>query len=433
MFNLLSEEKRHLYTAVPSPSGLHPNIEFVEGSSDQRVIKQLDDWFSNNQDGIEGTPLSPFLYFVLPNDGGTSGYPHGDLSLEFLRYNYDGSVSARLLQGPTDEPTGITFQVFKGDAPVDPQVAETRKAVLDADKDASRPGRMAMMDMATQYGIETTLRIEDIVFRNAEREAYRRDSVVAQEGPDDYEWELQGTTRAPVFTVFLTQSGRIRNFNLFVWLAAERLLISNAKEAHLNDAFLNNARLRFEKRITELVERFLDRVASTENVTRSTMTMISETRIHSSLPIIHKGTPHTHGVARARRLPEPSLDMKGGATHVIDPRKSPSRREEIVTPVYKSNRRGPRTSEAHKLSDAYNIKPQKSYKLTPEHEQDIDALIASAVIEGTIAPLVGVCCDNCKSGSGDSQCSRCKSVNYCSRECQTEHWRKAHRSECRGK
>lgn len=51
----------------------------------------------------------------------------------------------------------------------------------------------------------------------------------------------------------------------------------------------------------------------------------------------------------------------------------------------------------------------------------------------------GECCSNCfildkdlykESGFHLASCSRCRQVKYCSRDCQREHWKKAHRKQC---
>ncbi|CAL1385230.1 unnamed protein product [Linum trigynum] len=39
-------------------------------------------------------------------------------------------------------------------------------------------------------------------------------------------------------------------------------------------------------------------------------------------------------------------------------------------------------------------------------------------------------CDNCGK-SGKKKCTRCKSVRYCSKECQTSHWNSAHKFKCK--
>jgi hypothetical protein len=49
-------------------------------------------------------------------------------------------------------------------------------------------------------------------------------------------------------------------------------------------------------------------------------------------------------------------------------------------------------------------------------------------------------CANChvlesKMGEGEtlSKCGWCRQVTYCSRECQKQHWNKAHKKECAGR
>lgn len=46
-------------------------------------------------------------------------------------------------------------------------------------------------------------------------------------------------------------------------------------------------------------------------------------------------------------------------------------------------------------------------------------------------PVVLRCgsCDNAHSGTKRNHCSRCKKVNYCSRECQVKDWKQCHKKE----
>ena len=38
--------------------------------------------------------------------------------------------------------------------------------------------------------------------------------------------------------------------------------------------------------------------------------------------------------------------------------------------------------------------------------------------------------EGCMKSGATQQCSRCKVVKYCSRECQRRHWKAGHREEC---
>ncbi|MCL7026115.1 hypothetical protein MKW94_003246, partial [Papaver nudicaule] len=48
----------------------------------------------------------------------------------------------------------------------------------------------------------------------------------------------------------------------------------------------------------------------------------------------------------------------------------------------------------------------------------------------TITRTVRDCCSVC-GNPANSRCSRCKSIRYCSRDCQIQHWRAGHKLECK--
>ncbi|KAI3929732.1 hypothetical protein MKX01_025900 [Papaver californicum] len=48
----------------------------------------------------------------------------------------------------------------------------------------------------------------------------------------------------------------------------------------------------------------------------------------------------------------------------------------------------------------------------------------------TITRTIRDCCRVC-GNSANSRCSRCKSIRYCSRDCQIQHWRAGHKLECK--
>ena len=41
------------------------------------------------------------------------------------------------------------------------------------------------------------------------------------------------------------------------------------------------------------------------------------------------------------------------------------------------------------------------------------------------------CCQKCALGYKLHRCSRCKRAHYCSRECQSKHWKRGHKRECK--
>ena len=44
--------------------------------------------------------------------------------------------------------------------------------------------------------------------------------------------------------------------------------------------------------------------------------------------------------------------------------------------------------------------------------------------------LVAMPCANCFAPGDTLRCSRCKSAFYCSRECQSAHWKGGHKAKC---
>lgn len=77
----------------------------------------------------------------------------------------------------------------------------------------------------------------------------QRDKIVEQDGPDDYAWEV---------------AGRIRAFNKFVWVGAERFLRENAKNKLLTDQDLEGSRIRLQLKIKQLVDDFLNYLVKEE-------------------------------------------------------------------------------------------------------------------------------------------------------------------------
>ena len=69
---------------------------------------------------------------------------------------------------------------------------------------------------------------------------------------------------------------------------------------------------------------------------------------------------------------------------------------------------------------------RKSAQLGLEHSKE--------VLSSMESQLNMMCANACgkmaKKGEGLKACNRCRSVWYCSRECQTQHWKQGHKSDC---
>lgn len=69
---------------------------------------------------------------------------------------------------------------------------------------------------------------------------------------------------------------------------------------------------------------------------------------------------------------------------------------------------------------------RKSAQLGLEHSKE--------VLSSMESQLKMMCANACgkmaKKGEGLKACNRCRSVWYCSRECQTQHWKQGHKSDC---
>ena len=70
----------------------------------------------------------------------------------------------------------------------------------------------------------------------------------------------------------------------------------------------------------------------------------------------------------------------------------------------------------------------------PQMQQQAAKLLANADLESEKKPLICFGCKRMSAASGEfklSNCSTCKLAKYCSRECQVDDWKKAHRGICK--
>lgn len=61
---------------------------------------------------------------------------------------------------------------------------------------------------------------------------------------------------------------------------------------------------------------------------------------------------------------------------------------------------------------------------------EIDPMALKGVLQEQTNSINNNTCMKCKKANSSSLCARCKNVKYCSRECQTSHW-KAHKPFCK--
>lgn len=381
------------YTAFPSAafrSRFHP-IDFSE-KSEARVLHALGDWWNTTE--LDGA-FNPSVEFQLPSKKGNVMY---DISLHFVRYDHP-DVIARLHIGIEDEPVlnkdgfPVLFHVVrhprgtKASNPLEPF-----NRVVDA------------AEGNTRSFIEAADEAMDALVIQAEREDAEhtrgRISMVDMMGND------MGYGDAAV---------RIIRYATILMKGADAIYKAYKRSKLYVEYYDAPMWARLQGQAREKVAPFYERLLAEG---------FKPDRLHDTVVLVKRA--NKKGVRATTRLPG---DLKFDA------------------------RGAKRTQSEDDDEDIFNtpVEPfsRKNLKLTPEREQNLDALISTLVsaIEASIGalpvgaspspsdalPEIPIECNSCGKATATHRCARCKTAHYCGRACQLSHWGKGHSAVCKSK
>lgn len=381
-----AEPQLYDYTAFPTAAfrSRFPPIIF-SAQSEARILHALGDWW--NTDELDGA-FNPSVEFRLPSKDGASTY---EVSLHFVKYD-DPAAVARLHRGIEDEPVlnkngfPVLFHIVRhprGTTASDP--LEPLNRVIDA------------AEGNTRSFIAAANEAMDALVIQAEREDAEhtrgRVSMVDMMGND------MGYGDAAVRIIRYTT----------ILMKGSKAIYAAYKRSPLYVNYYDAAMwARLQGQTKEKVAPFYERLLAEG---------FKPDRLHDTVVLVKRA--NKKGQRATTRLPG---DLKFDA------------------------RGAKRTSSEDEDEDIFNtpVLPfsRKNLKLTPEREQEVDALISSLVsaIESSIGALpvgalpdIPIECNSCGKAKATQRCARCKTAHYCDRKCQLSHWGKGHSAVCKSK